>query len=195
MEFDEMKKIWDAQNDETLYAINEAALHRSIKSKKERASRKTNINDFGLTAIFIATVIIYIISFIVNDTPTIFDYLNVIFLLFITGYIWYGRMRRKKQEQTFGHTMLDDLNHAISSVQYEAKRAKNIVWWFVLPAAILANMNMAQAGASLWNWIGIAAAFVLSALLTRWEYNRCHKPRLRKLEALRKKLTETETQP
>src|SRR5699024_8526179 len=117
MEFDEMKKIWDSQNEEPLYVIDEAALRRSIKSKTERANSKTNKNDFGLTAIFIVTAIIYSILSIVNGSPTIFDYLIVIFLLFIIGYIWYSRIRRKKQEQAFGHTMLDDLNHAISSVK------------------------------------------------------------------------------
>jgi len=190
MEFEEMKRIWDQQNDEPLYAINEAALHRSIKSRKERASRSNNINDFGLTAICIATAIIYSIRFIVNTTPTIFNYLMVIGLLFIIGYIWYGRIRRKKQEQFFGHTMLGDLNHTIASLQYKTNRSKNMVWWFVVPLAILTMLNMWQIDVSLWEWLGVGAAFILSALLMRWEYNRCNKPRLRNLEALRDKLTD-----
>jgi Flp pilus assembly protein TadB len=195
MEFDEMKKIWDSQNDEPLYAINEAALHRSIKSQKERANRKANFSDFGLSAIFIATAIINIVSFIVNGTPTIYDYLIVIMLLLITGYIWFARIRRKKREQMFGHTMLGDLDHAISSVKYRAWRSKNMVWWLVLPVAVLVFLNVSQAGASLWAWIGIAAAFVVSALLSRWGYNHCDNPRLRKLEALRDKLTEEAEAP
>ncbi len=33
MEFDEMKKIWDAQNNQPLYVIDEKALHNRIQSK------------------------------------------------------------------------------------------------------------------------------------------------------------------
>lgn len=187
MEFEEMKKIWDTQNEEPLYVINEVALHRSIQSKKKRASRLTNVNDFGLMAVGIITALIY--SFI-TENPNIFDYLIVASLFFITGYVWIGRVRRKKQEQSFGRTMLGDLDHAISSVTYEVNRSKNMIWWFVLPLMTLIFLNMSQEDLSIWKWVGIASAFVLSALLTRWDYERYQKPKKRRLEALRKKLAE-----
>ena len=37
MEFDELKQVWDSQNNELLYAINEQALHNRILSKKKQA--------------------------------------------------------------------------------------------------------------------------------------------------------------
>lgn len=187
MEFEEMKKIWDSQNNEQLYAINEAALHRSIKSKKKRAARLTNINDFGLMAIGIATALIYSFS---AETPGIYDYLIVAMLFLLTGYVWLGRIHRKKKERTFGRTMLGDLDHAISSVSYEMNRSVKMVWYFVLPSAILIFFNLARGDTSLWKWVSIAAAFVLSALILRRDYNRCQKPEKRKLEALRDKLIE-----
>jgi hypothetical protein len=190
MEFEEMKRIWDQQNDEPLYAINEKALHRSIKSKKKRAARLTNANDFGLILINIITAIVYSFISIVGETPTIYDYLIVVALLFANGYVWFGRMRRKKHEQTFARTMLGDLDHAISSVTYELNRSKNMVWWFVLPSMILIFLNMSQNDVSVWKWVGIASAFVLSALLILWDYEHCQKPKKRRLEALRKKLAE-----
>lgn len=191
MEFEEMKKIWDSQNNEQLYAINEAALHRSIKSKKKRAARLTNINDFGLMAIGIATALIYSFS---AETPGIYDYLIVAMLFLLTGYVWLGRIHRKKKERTFGRTMLGDLDHAISSVSYEMNRSVKMVWYFVLPSAILIFFKLSRVDASLWKWVSIGAAFVLSALILRWDYNRCQKPKKRKLEALRDKLIE-ETEP
>ena len=45
MEFDEMKKIWDSQNNEPLYGINEKALHNRILSKKKQAHHITNISE------------------------------------------------------------------------------------------------------------------------------------------------------
>lgn len=187
MEFEEIKKIWDTQNKESLYVINETVLHRSIKSKKKRATHLTNVNDFGIMAIGIITAIIYSL---ITETPTIYDYLIVTTLFFITGYVWVGRVRRKKREQSYGRTILGDLDHAIASVTYEVNRSKNMVWWFVLPLMILIFLNMSQNDVSVWKWVGIASAFVLATLLIRWDYERCQKPKKRRLVALRKKLAE-----
>jgi Ca2+/Na+ antiporter len=185
MKFDEMKNIWCSQDDEPLYAINEEALHKSIKSQKERAGRLNNIGDFSLIAACIAVAVMYSIH-----SSTIYDYLIVIVMLLYSGYVWYSRTRRKKQEQTFGHTMLGDLNHAISGVKYRTWRTKSLVWRFLAPIYGLYFLDMFQTGASLWSWVALAAVFVLTALASRWQYNRCNMPRLQELEALRDKLTE-----
>jgi len=54
MEFKEMKKIWDTQNDEALYVINEDALHRRIKAKKMGTKRRpVSQNLYLLPLIFV----------------------------------------------------------------------------------------------------------------------------------------------
>ena len=45
MEFDEIKKIWDAQNNQPLYVIDEKALHNRIQSKMN-VKHLTNISDW-----------------------------------------------------------------------------------------------------------------------------------------------------
>ena len=45
MEFDELKQVWDSQNNELLYAINEQALHNRILSKKKQAYHITNVSE------------------------------------------------------------------------------------------------------------------------------------------------------
>jgi len=40
-----MKKIWDTQNNEALYAIMSVALHNRVLSKKERAGHVANISE------------------------------------------------------------------------------------------------------------------------------------------------------
>ena len=42
MEFEEMKKIWDSQNNRPMYAIDENSLHNIVKRKINAASRKVN---------------------------------------------------------------------------------------------------------------------------------------------------------
>ena len=42
MEFEDMRKIWDEQKGETMYVIDETALHKSVSRKKDAVSRKIN---------------------------------------------------------------------------------------------------------------------------------------------------------
>src|SRR3954470_1068682 len=48
MEFEEMKKIWDTQNDRPLFVIDEPALHRRIISKKNQSGRISHISELLL---------------------------------------------------------------------------------------------------------------------------------------------------
>ena len=48
MEFEEMKKVWDSQNNEMLYGINEKAMHNHILSKKKQANHITNASELIL---------------------------------------------------------------------------------------------------------------------------------------------------
>jgi len=187
MEFEEMKKVWDEQNQEQLYAINEAALHKNIQSKKKRASRISNINDFGLIAVAFGTIGFLWFS---DDSHNWYHYVITATLLLIVAYITFGRFRRKKKELSFDRTMLGELDHAISTVEYEAKRAKTMVWWFIVPLGVPTIAVMIWKVAPLWSWFVVIGSLILSYLVIQWDLNRCHLPKKRKLEALREKLTE-----
>jgi hypothetical protein len=187
MEFDDMKKVWDQQNQEPLYAINESALHKNIQSKKKRASRLSNINDFGLIAVALLTPVML---WFISDYLNAYHYSVTAILLIIVGYILYGRTLRIKKERQFDRTILGELDHTIANVSFEARRAQTMVWWFMLPLAIPTLIAMLWKGAPLWSWIVMPGMFLFSCVVVRWELNRCHLPRKQKLEALRAKLTE-----
>ena len=53
MEFDEIKKIWDEQNNQTMYAINEDTLHRRVTSKAKAIGRSADRMEIGIIAITI----------------------------------------------------------------------------------------------------------------------------------------------
>ena len=187
MEFEEMKKIWDSQNSEPLYAINEAALHKRIRAKMKRATRLNNINDFGLIIIAIVTAGILLL---LNKTPGIYDYAIIVVLMLIAGYVLAGRIKRKKQEARFDRSMLGDLDHAIANVQYEGNRSLTMHWWFIIPLAIPVLAKMLQKNTNLGQWLLVTGLFILSIIVIRWDHHRCILPRKRKLEALRRKLAD-----
>ena len=185
MEFEEMKKIWDQQNEEPMYAINEEALHNRIRTKNRSAGRRSNINDIGLIFIAIATAAILLLI----GKDSFYDYVSAVALLLIAVYVFMGRVRRKKLESQFDRTILGDLDQAIANVSYEVTRTKTFFWWFLLPVAIPTLLNMAQAGAPTWKWFLVPVAFVVSFLLVRWELRRRHLPQKHYLESLRDILT------
>jgi Flp pilus assembly protein TadB len=109
--------------------------------------------------------------------------------------VYYANTQKEQREKTFGRTMLDDLNHTIFSVKYGVYRSKKMLWCFFPLLAILLFMNSMAYDSSMWSWVMIAAGFVLAALVGRWDYTRCQKPRLQNLEALPEKLTEEAEAP
>lgn len=181
MEFEEMRKIWDSQNQEPLFAIDEAALYRRIQAKGRKASRIANMNEIGLIIIFIATSI----TLLIIERESFYSYLSAALTFLIAIYVWVGRVRRKKAEQQFDRTMLGELDQAIFNVENEITRARTFFWWMLLPAGLPTLLNMIQAGVAPWKWVIVPVAFVLAFGVVRWELRRRFLPRKRELEGLR----------
>lgn len=186
MEFEEMRKIWDTQNNEPIYVLNEQALHNRIISKKNRANWLANINEIGIILIAVATSSYLLIKNFGGEN--IFAYFPPIALLLTGIYVVFLRIRRRKKANQFERSMLGDLDHAIDTAVYQVNFAKTFFWWFILPVMIPVILNMIMKEASIWKWFMILACIILSYALVRWELNRCHIPRKRSLEALREKL-------
>lgn len=187
MEFNDIKKIWDVQNREPLYAINESALHRGIQKKLAQSLIRNNVNDVALTLISLGAAG-YLSLF--KQPLTLFDYATIGVLLFAVVYIWLTRFKRKKIESDFERSIIRDLDHAIANVQYEIRRSRTMVWWYIVPLAITALLNMAGAEPAWWQWVLIPGMFLLSWLVIQWGLTRHLVPEKERLERLREKLTE-----
>lgn len=186
MEFEEMKKIWDDQNQRPLYAIDEDALRRRIHAKSRKASWAANLNEIGLIAISIVVFIIIYFKNIHLNNP--YAYPPVIILLLTSVYIYFGRIKRKKKEQQFDRTMLGDLDHAIFNVEHEIKRARTFPLWYILPLIIPTFLNMYMNDASLFKWTFVSAAFILSYLVVWFGLTKMQEPHKRKLIRLKEKI-------
>ncbi|MDW3195605.1 MAG: hypothetical protein R8G66_24730 [Cytophagales bacterium] len=186
MEFEEMQKIWDNQNQRPLYAIDEDALRRRIHAKSRKASLASNVNEIGLIAISIITFIIIVIKNIGNDNP--YAYPPVIILLLTSVYIYIGRIKRKKKESQFDRTMLGELDHALYNSEYEIRRARTFPLWYLIPVSIPAMLNMYMNDASITKWVLVLFAFTLSYVVVWFGLTKMQEPRKRKLEKLREKI-------
>jgi hypothetical protein len=190
MEFEKMKKIWDTQNNEPLYAINEKALHKRIHSKQKRAGHIANFSE--LLTIFVnfgAGFFVLAVS-LFKQSGNLFMYLLAAWMFVTAFYVLTRRLRRIKEEHRFDRSMLGDLNHAISNATYQV-RLSLIMRWNILPVGILMILGFWESGKAVWIIVPTLIFIAFVHFASGWEHN-IYKTRKRKLEILQKKLQEEE---
>lgn len=187
MELEEMQKIWDEQKGETMYAINESALHENISKKKTQASLRMNIVELSLMAINSVVGAVLLVDAII-DKEGIWDYSFSIIMLLTVLFLANFRNKRLKQEKTFDRSMLGELDHAISNSSRIVQISTIMIKFYLLPVGIFSITKMAVFGAASEKWLLVIGAFVLAFFLVYYERKVCHIPRREKLIKLRDKL-------
>ena len=189
MEFEEMQKIWNEQKGETMYAIDQQALHNSVGRKKDAASRRINKVEISLMIINSIVTIVLLTDAII-DKEGLWDYagagvmgLTVLFLLFF-------RRKRKKKENSFDRSLMGELEHAISNSDSMIRIATIMIYYYLVPLGIFTLAKMIYFGASIEKWLLIIGMYGLAFFLVRWERKAYHIPRKRNLMSLKKKLME-----
>ncbi|WP_425390810.1 hypothetical protein [Ekhidna sp.] len=189
MEFDEMQKIWNEQKGETMYAINESALHKSISRKKTAASKRINVVEIMLMIIN-STVSIVLFTDAIMDKEGPWDYAGAIIMALTVVFLLYFRNKRKKKENTFDRTMMGELDHAISNSGSMVRIATLMIYYYLIPVGIFTFGKMLYFGADIEKWLLIIGMFALAFFLVRWERKAMHIPRKQSLISLKKKLME-----
>lgn len=189
MEFEEMKKIWDSQNNETLYVINEDALHKSVTAKKRKATRLASMDEIGLMIISVLTGSYLTYSAVVNEEGFL-NYLGGVLMGLIGVYVFWLRVQRKKGERKFDRSILGEIDHAISSTESNIRLGATMIWWYFLPLGVWIAGVFVSKRVEWFYWLSIGAMFLLAYVVTQVGLNRFHKPRLMKLMKLREKLME-----
>ncbi|MEO9022612.1 MAG: hypothetical protein ABI237_11085 [Ginsengibacter sp.] len=186
MEFNEMKKIWDSQNNEPLYAINEEALHNRILSKKKTGYHITNTSELLLIIVNAAAGLFVLSVNFSKPGMNIYMYLLAAWMLFSALYMLVSRIRRIKGSQQFDRSMLGDLSHAISMATYQVQLSQ-VGRWNMLPIGVLCLLGLWDSGKPAWSMVVIAIFFAFAARGTVWEHG-IYKKRKQELEILQKKL-------
>lgn len=137
MEFDEMKKIWDAQNSQPLYVLDEKALHNHIQSKLNTVRRFTNISDWLLIFIYLGTGIVLLNGNLFKPGTNIFLYIEAIWMLIIVVYIIVHHISRIRAGSKFDRSVHGDLDHAIYIANYQIRLSEMIRWNLFPMGAIL----------------------------------------------------------
>jgi membrane protein implicated in regulation of membrane protease activity len=189
MEFEEMQVIWNSQNDEKLFAINEAAMHAHIKRKSKSTLVWLQRFEWMMIGVNFIVAIILTVDAIRDGGPN-YQYVVSVMYLVYSIYGVYRRLTRRKGEVHFEETMLGELDKAIWRVEYLLKQGKFMMLWYMLPLILVAALSFALSGKSP---LAIAAFLLLLPATyfgMRWEARKWHLPKKRDLESLRETLLE-----
>ena len=149
MRFNDLKVVWDSQNIEPYYAIDEEGLHSVLRSKSEklrRLIRWQELQTYGSTAFMLtmisALLIAYATGMITKISPkwiepNPWELLGL--LIAATGWLYFGGaiyLKRKKQKRraaAYTSTLRDELERDIEQVDYEISSRKHLVLGFIPP--------------------------------------------------------------
>ncbi|MBL6447788.1 hypothetical protein JMN32_15825 [Fulvivirga sp. 29W222] len=186
MEFEEMKRIWDTQNNEHVYAINETALHKKIIGRKKYTSVSAGRAELIVIFSNILAIGIMTVSGIMKGEVSVFTYALGAVLLFIAIFMTMSRIRRMRSQDKFEASMLGDLEHAIANARYQVWFSR-IARLGLLPIAVITLVAVWDGDTSWWKWLLILAFFAVMYFLSGKERN-CTVRQMKKLEALRDNL-------
>ncbi|ELR68457.1 hypothetical protein C900_00378 [Fulvivirga imtechensis AK7] len=183
MEFDEIKNIWNKQNNEMMYTINEEVLRQRITAKKRTTSHIVDFSEKLLIIVNIGAAGFVLGLGIVKASGNVFTYTLAALMFFTAGYVLVKRLQRKRWENRFDLSLLGDLNHAIANASYQVKLSQVMIW-YAAPVAILTALNLGYNGKEMWIVLLIIGFFVLAFLASRMEHG-IYVNNKRKLEELR----------
>ena len=186
MEFEELQKIWNAQDNKPLYAINEKAMYNYILSRKKQAHHITNISELLLIFVnIIAGIFVFAMSYF-KQGGNIFMYGLSAWMLGSALFILVSRIIRIKGNNRFDRSMLGDLDHAISVATYQV-RISRIMRWNILPTAALCILGIWESEKPVWIAVVLLIFFALTFYASGWEH-KIYERKKRELKTLQNKL-------
>jgi hypothetical protein len=217
MEFSELKMIWDSQNQEPLYAMNEAALQKIVQRRNEEWNRClsccfTTEITIGLICGALMLVCAGVLGFgspawvatlpWMKVTSTRWDVLALLaaggIWFYYSAYMFLARKRQQERVEIFDSTLRGDLDRALAETQFRIAHARSIVWRGLVPVWIATTLWLAAFYRLLampaWSYVFIGAtvlgSFVVVVSGKQKSITNRFEPRRRELESLRAKLAD-----
>jgi hypothetical protein len=193
IEFDEIKKIWDAQDSRPFYTIDENALQNRIQSKMTAVLRHSDISEWVLIVINLGAGSILLGLNPFKRGANVFMYLETAWMFATVVYVVVSRIGRIKASHTYDRSIYGDLNYAISVASYQV-RLSAIILWNSLPMGAIMIFSGWEAGKFFSVGLVILISYLLAYYAGRKGLGRT-KRRKRELLFLREKLESYEDTP
>ena len=211
MEFEDMQIIWDSQNEQPLYGLNEAGLRAILRDKSRRFGRLVvwqEIQTFGATLFVISLCLFVLIAHYAQLEVSGISFeltgWDIAALLIAAG-LWVPhtlgtyvkRKRQKQRERILTSSLQDELDLDIERTEDQIRTRKNLPLGYIPP-----HIGMALYVLVWLRITGTPVAVMLPVIVVQiiglvWETRSQQRlvkqkmlPRKRELETLRNKLTD-----
>ncbi len=187
MDFNDMKKIWDEQNQQSLYAINEEALHNNVIKKKNRAAFIADRSEvFTIGSLLISSAVI-IAAMIYTTQLRIAPGVLAVFMLIMAGILYGKRRKRLAWQNTFDRTIMGDLEQAIANAEYQVQISK---WskYLLFVVAVVSIVDV-YSYTDWWKSLLVLGFFVVVYYLAKWEYRTFYLSQRNNLIRMKEKLS------
>ncbi len=217
MELSEIKVIWDTQNQEPLYGVNEAALHSVIQRRNHETNRclarcfateiTVGLFCFVLMIVYAAVLAAGGQGWLVKPwgklvAPSSWDYLGLLaaaaIWFYYAAYMLGARKRQQRQVEVFDSTLRGDLDRALSQTEFQIKMIRDNAWRGLAPIWLAAIIWMIVLfhlkGAASWVYLLMIGVSIIALGVVIWKKEALIRgrflPRQQELESLRAKLTD-----
>lgn len=191
MEFEEMKKIWDEQRNQPLYAVDEKALHERVTKRKTKAKNIATYTERAFIGALGVSGLAIIGLAVTKGNYDVLSLILAVLMLAMAGYVLVNRSRRIKWANTYDHTILGEIEEAIAYANYQVRLSMSgRVFFFVVAGfSILSTYNSTD---NLVKTIIVTAFFVVVYFLAKWEHKTFYVSQKNRLLAMKQKLQELE---
>jgi hypothetical protein len=212
MEFEDMKVIWDSQNDEPLYAVNEDGLQAMLRKKTQAFKRLVfwqEAQTYGSSLFVVVVISIALIGYFTGglermkgipmgwwDAAALF--VGVACWMQSGLNVYVARRKQNERETRFSETLRDEIDRDLERVDFEIATRKNLVRGFIPPylGSFLFNWVIFRASGVEWFMLPLVVVMVGAFLFELNSQRRLVRnkliPRKEELESLRDKLANAE---
>lgn len=191
MEFEDMQRIWNKQNDTPLYAIDEAALYKRIQRKSRSTEFALNMLEWSIGLSTLVSIAVLYLNWAGDNVPWGY-YLIPAMLLIIAGYVFRLRRHRQQNARRFSPGLMGELEKAIAHNNFLLNRINTMLWWYLIPVfgGFAVYFYVQQGPYWFPSVILMGIVGVIAFIGGRWEVRKFHEPKQRDLESLQRLLTE-----
>jgi len=191
MDFEDIQSLWNSQNDKDHFAINQEALHTTIRQKGKNINRLVQFFEWVMMGINFAVALWLLYAHPITNETGYRLILPIAYLAFAVIALVF-RLRRRQEEKHFPHTILGELDKALSQIDYLIRQGYAVTWWYMMPFVLVIGIT-AWFNTKYWPALVFTVLLIpVSYLGVRWEINKFHLPKKRALEAIRDQLTTLE---
>ena len=193
MDFKDMKVIWDTQNNQALYAVDEAALHASIRRRSRKFKRLVNFSEVAMMVAWVGLAVIYLVDPLARGE----EYHQLVsagILAALALRLTVEIVRRRSTEAGFDRSIRGDLDRAVWQIDNHIRWARSLGRWYLLPMVMAISIDFVfdLSSRMIWLWAAAVVLMALAAWGVEWEIRALYLPKKDRLEELRSKLIEAE---